>query len=243
MPLVEEPVTLACVSNDVGGNLVGNAVWRGVPLAQLLGMAGIRPEGTQIVGRSVDDFTVAFPTSMAMDGRTAMVAVGMNGELLPIRHGYPARLVVAGLYGYASATKWLKEIRLTRLEDFDSFWVERGWAREGPIKLSSRVDVPRVGTTVRAGPVPIAGVAWAPSIGVSAVEVKIDDGPWQAAELGGVASANTWVQWVFDYDGTPGQHLVAVRAYDGAGRLQIEDPSPPEPSGATGYHYRSFYVA
>ena len=151
MDLVEEAVTLACVSNDVGGSLVGNAVWRGVPLTGLLDMAGVHPDASQILARSVDDFTVGLPTAAATDGRTALVALAMNGEPLPIDHGYPARLVVAGLYGYVSATKWLTALELTRLEDVDSFWVERGWARDGPIKLQSRVDVPRSGADVPAG--------------------------------------------------------------------------------------------
>ncbi len=243
MPMIEVPVTLACVSNDVGGPLVGNAVWQGVPLPQLLDRAGVRPDATQIVGRSVDDFTVGFPTEKAYDGRVALVAMGMNGEPLPVTHGFPARLVVAGLYGYVSATKWLKSIELTRLEDFDAYWVPRGWSKEAPIKLQSRIDVPRSGATAPSGPGAIAGVAWSPDVGVSKVEVKIDDGPWNAAELGDVASKNTWVQWRYPWVATPGDHVVAVRAYDAAGQLQIEKPSRPDPDGATGYHYRGFSVS
>ncbi len=167
MPMVEEPVTISCVSNEVGGDLIGNAVWRGVPLPTLLERAGVQPGATQIVGRSVDDFTVGFPTELALDGRTALVAVGMNGEPLPAKHGFPARLIVAGLYGYVSATKWLRDIVLTRLEDFDAYWVPRGWAKEGPIKTESRIDVPRGGASVAAGRVAVAGVAWAPTRGIS----------------------------------------------------------------------------
>ena len=240
MALVEQPVTLACVSNDVGGSLVGNAVWRGVPLADVLDRAGVRPEATQIIARAVDDFTVGLPTAAATDGRTALVAVAMNGEPLPVRHGYPARLVVAGLYGYVSATKWLTSLELTRFEDADSFWVERGWARDGPIKLESRVDVPRSGAEVPAGTVMVAGVAWAPGIGISAVEVQLDRGRWEQAELGRVASADTWVQWRHPVAVGPGSHLVAVRAYDGTGARQTEETRRPEPDGATGYHYRGF---
>jgi DMSO/TMAO reductase YedYZ molybdopterin-dependent catalytic subunit len=243
MPMVEEVVTLACVSNDVGGPLVSNAVWLGVPLTTLLDRAGVHPDATQIVGRAVDDFTVGFPTQNAYDGRVALVAVGMNGEPLPVTHGFPARLVVAGLYGYVSATKWLKSIELARLEDYDAYWVPRGWAKEAPIKPQSRVDVPRSGLTVPAGPTSIAGVAWDPSVGVSKVEVQVDDGPWNAAELGNVASKNTWVQWRYQWDAKPGQHVVAVRAYDATGQVQTDVPRPPAPDGASGYHYRGFSVA
>jgi DMSO/TMAO reductase YedYZ molybdopterin-dependent catalytic subunit len=243
MPLVEEPVTLSCVSNDVGGPLVGNAVWLGVPLTTLLDRAGVHPDATQIVGRAVDDFTVGFPTEKAYDGRVALVAVGMNGEPLPVTHGFPARLVVAGLYGYVSATKWLKNIELTRLEDYDAYWVPRGWSKEAPVKLQSRVDVPRSGATIPSGPTALAGVAWAPSVGVSKVEVQIDSGPWNTAELGDVASKNTWVQWRYQWAATSGPHVVAVRAYDATGQVQSDVPSRPDPDGATGYHYRGFNVS
>jgi hypothetical protein len=242
MDLVEEAVTLACVSNDVGGGLVGNAVWRGVPLTNLLDRAGVHPDASQILARSVDDFTVGLPTAAATDGRTALVALAMNGEPLPVDHGYPARLVVAGLYGYASATKWLTALELTRLEDVDSFWVERGWSKQAPIKLQSRVDVPPSGADVPAVTVMLAGVAWAPGIGISAVELQLDDGPWVRAELGRVASIDTWVQWRHPFDLAPGPHIVAVRAYDATGAVQTDQPSQPEPNGATGYHYRAFRV-
>jgi DMSO/TMAO reductase YedYZ molybdopterin-dependent catalytic subunit len=241
--LTEEPVTLACVSNDVGGNLLGNARWRGVPLRSLLQEAGVRAEASQIVGHSLDDFTVGFPTSVLDDGRTAMVAFGINGQPLPPAHGFPARLIVAGLYGYVSATKWLKRIELTRLEDYDAYWITRGWAKEGPIKTQSRVDVPRSGASVPAGTVAIAGVAWAPTRGISKVEVQIDDQPWVAARLGVVANVNTWVQWMYQWtDAAPGAHVVGVRATDGGGTLQTDEPRPPAPDGATGYHYRGFTV-
>ncbi len=242
MDLVEEPVTLACVSNDVGGSLVGNAVWRGVPLADLLDRAGAHADASQIIARSVDDFTVGLATAAATDGRTALVAVAMNGEPLPVDHGYPARLVVAGLYGYVSATKWLSALELTRLEDADSFWVERGWAKNGPIKLQSRIDVPRAGAKVAAGTVVVAGVAWAPGIGISAVELQLDDEPWVDAELGRVASIDTWVQWRHPFVLAPGEHVVAVRARDAHGTVQTDVTAPPEPDGASGYHYRGFSV-
>jgi len=242
MDLVEEAVTLACVSNDVGGSLVGNALWRGVPLTTLLDQAGVHADASQILARSVDDFTVGLPTAAATDGRTALVAVAMNGEPLPIEHGYPARLVVAGLYGYVSATKWLTRVELTRFEDADSFWVERGWDRDGPIKLQSRVDVPRSGAAVPRGTVTVAGVAWAPSIGISAVEVQMDEDPWVRAELGRVASIDTWVQWRYPFELAPGDHVVSVRAIDAHGTVQTDATTPPEPNGASGHHYRGFTV-
>ncbi len=242
MDMVEEPITMQCVSNEIGGSLIGTASWLGVPLAALLDRAGLKAGATQIVGRSVDNFTVGFPTEVALDGRTAMVAVGMNGEPLPQRHGYPARLVVAGLYGYVSATKWLREIELTRLEDFDAYWIPRGWAKEAPIKTASRIDVPVRGANLVAGPIPIAGVAWAPTRGISRVEVRIDDGEWTEAQLGNVASSNTWVQWTTTQNVASGDHVLTVRATDGDGVVQTADKAQPNPDGATGYHTKRIRV-
>ena len=242
MPMVEQVVTLSCVSNEVGGDLVGNARWLGVPLSAVLAKAGVHPDATQLVGRSVDRFTVGMPTATVLDGRTALVAVGMNGVPLPAAHGFPARLVVAGLYGYVSATKWLAELELTRLEAFDAYWITRGWAKQAPIKTQSRIDVPVIGKAVPAGRVMLAGVAWAPTRGISTVEVQVDDGPWQRAELGRVASTSTWVQWVLPWSATTGVHRVQVRATDGTGALQDPAVRPPEPDGATGYHQRQISV-
>ncbi len=244
MATTQDTVTLSCVSNEVGGNLVGNAVWQGVPLADLLERAGIQDGATQIVGRSVDDFTAGFPTEIGLDGRTALVAVGMNGEPLPAAHGFPARLVVAGLYGYVSATKWLREIELTTWEDFDGYWVPRGWSKEGPIKTMSRIDVPRSGASLDAGPQAIAGVAWAPPGGIEKVEVQVDDGgPWVQADLGDATSGNTWVQWKLAWDATPGEHAIRVRATGADGITQTEDRAPPAPDGATGWHRRTVKVS
>ena len=234
--LTERAVTLSCVSNEVGGNLVGNAVWRGIPLADLLDRAGVQEGATQIVGRSVDDFTAGFPTELVYDGRTAMLAIGMNGEPLPVRHGFPARLVVAGLYGYVSAVKWLDEITLTTWEDFDGFWIPRGWSKEGPMKTQSRIDVPASRAVVTPGLTAVAGVAWAPTRGISAVEVQVDDGDWQPARLGETASNETWVQWVYEWDATEGSHQIRVRATDGEGMTQSATPVPPKPDGAEGHH-------
>jgi DMSO/TMAO reductase YedYZ molybdopterin-dependent catalytic subunit len=242
LPMVEETVTLSCVSNEVGGSLVGNALWQGVRLRDLLDRAGVQADATQIVGRSTDGFTVGFPTEVALDGRTALVAVGMNGEPLPVNHGFPARLVVAGLYGYVSATKWLKQITLNRWEDFDAYWVPRGWSKEGPVKTESRIDVPRSGTSLSPGSTPIAGVAWAPTKGITKVEVQIDDGPWNQAQLGDAVSDNTWVQWLYQWDAEPGKHTMRVRATDGTGETQTSDERPPEPNGATGWHTRRVTV-
>lgn len=232
----EAPVTLTCVSNEVGGDLIGNAVWTGVPLVDLLDRAGVRPTGTQVVGRSVDGFTAGFPTDLAYDGREAMVAVGMNGEPLPIPHGFPARLVVAGVYGYVSATKWLDAIELTDFDSVDGYWIPRGWSKLGPIKTQSRVDVPRDRTTITAGMVPVAGVAWAQSRGIERVEVQIDDGPWVDADLGDELSINTWRQWLLPWNATPGRHEIRVRATDSTGMVQPMEHQPPRPDGATGYH-------
>jgi DMSO/TMAO reductase YedYZ molybdopterin-dependent catalytic subunit len=240
LPSVEEVVTLQCVSNDVGGNLVGNARWQGVPLADLLDRAGVRSRAEQVFSRSVDGWTSGFPLDVARDGRIAMVAYAMNGERLPLTHGFPARLVVSGLYGYVSATKWLESITLTTWDGADGYWVPRGWSKEAPIKLTSRIDVPRAGERVPAGTVALGGVAWAPSIGVSAVEVSIDDGPWLPCELGRVASEHTWVQWRLLADVRPGRHVARVRATDANGRRQIVAVQEPAPDGATGLHRVSF---
>jgi DMSO/TMAO reductase YedYZ molybdopterin-dependent catalytic subunit len=232
--LVEADVTLCCVSNEVGDTLIGNARWLGVPLAELLEEAGVRPGTDQVVGRSVDRFTAGFPLSLLRDGRDALVAVGMNGEPLPVRHGFPARLVVSGLYGYVSATKWLEEIELTRFADFDAYWVRLDWAPPGPIKLQSRIDVPK--DVVTAGDVTVAGVAWAQNRGISAVEVRVDEGRWERAELAEALGADTWRQWRWTWDAEPGKHTLQVRATGGDGEVQTSQRAEPFPSGATGWH-------
>ncbi len=242
MDAVEAAVTLQCVSNEIGGDLVGNAVWQGVPLQVLLDRAGVDPAATHVVGRSVDRWTAGFPTELGGDGRVALVAYAMNGELLPVRHGFPARLVVSGLYGYVSATKWLREIQLTTWESFDGYWVPRGWAKEGPIKTMSRIDVPRSGAAVPAGPTAVAGVAWAPTRGIDRVEVQVDGGSWRPCRLGATASEHTWVQWLLEWDATPGDHVLRVRATDGTGATQTEQVSSPAPDGATGWHARRVRV-
>lgn len=239
----EADVTIACVSNEVGGDLIGTARWQGVRLADVLAMAGVQDGADQVVGRAVDGWTAGFPTEVALDGRDAMIAVAMNGEPLPVEHGFPARLIVPGLYGYVSATKWLQDIELTTWEAFDGYWVPRGWAKEGPVKTQSRIDVPRRGADVQPGRVVIAGVAWAQHRGVARVEVQIDDGPWQAAELADELNVDTWRQWRLEWDAAEGDHLIRVRATDADGMTQSEAPVPVAPDGAEGYHARSIRVA
>ncbi len=241
MPAHEETVTLACVSNQVGADLVGNAVWLGVRLADLLATAGVHPGASQVVARAVDGFTVGFPTEVALDGRPSMVAFGMNGEPLPNVHGFPARMIVPGLYGYVSATKWLAEIELTTLEQYDAYWIPRGWAKEAPIKTQSRIDVPRRGQTVAAGKVSVAGVAWGGNRRISAVQVRIirrgeSNGEWLDASLSEELSQSSWRQWLAEWIATPGDYRIEVRATDGNGDTQTEVRRPPNPDGATGYH-------
>ena len=239
---VEEIVTLSCVSNEVGGDLVGNARWQGILLADLLQEAGPQDGAEQVVGVSVDGFTAGFPLEVALDGRPAMIAIGMNGEPLPVVHGFPARLVIPGLYGYVSATKWLSEIRLTTWDGFDGYWIPRGWSKEGPIKTESRIDVPRGGSSLTAGTNAIAGVAWAPTRGIDKVEVQVDDGDWQEARLGDETTDLSWRQWVVEWDAPTGDHQIRVRATDGEGETQTDEIAPPAPSGATGWHTISVTV-
>jgi hypothetical protein len=227
----------------VGGDLVGNALWRGVRLKELLDRAGIDPSATQIVGRAVDGFTVGFPTAHALaDDREPLVAVAMNGEPLPADHGFPARLIVPGLFGYVSATKWLTEIEMTTWDAFDAYWVPLGWSKEGPILTQSRIDVPRDRASVSPGPVSIAGVAWAPDRGIERVEVQVDDEDWVAADLGVAISDATWVQFVHRWDATAGEHAIRVRATDRTGEVQTDRRTEPAPDGARGHHAISVTV-
>jgi DMSO/TMAO reductase YedYZ molybdopterin-dependent catalytic subunit len=239
-PQVERYITLSCVSNPVGGDLVGNARWQGVLLRDVLEEAGVQAGATQIVSRSIDDWTAGTPTEIVMDGRDAMLAIAMNGEPLPARHGYPVRMVVPGLYGYVSATKWVTQIELTRWEDYDAYWVPRGWSKEGPIKTMSRIDTDRRGATP--GDVTVAGVAWAIHRGISRVEVRSDGGEWIEAQLGGVPSNDTWAQWMATLELEPGRHTIEARAVDGDGVPQTEETAPVAPNGAQGYPRRSIEV-
>lgn len=238
MRLADYVITLSCVSNQVGGALVDNAIWTGVPLNVLLQEAGVQRGAQQIVGRSVDDFTAGFPTTTAYDGRNAIVAIGMNNEPLPVRHGFPARIVVAGLYGYISAVKWLEEIHLTSWDNFDGYWVPRGWSKQGPIKTQSRIDLPKNGDRVTSGEATaVAGVAWAPTRGIERVEVKIGNGGWTPCRLGEVAGNESWVQWHHPWTpSSTGHQQIQVRATDGTGRTQRSTNVRPRPNGAEGWH-------
>jgi DMSO/TMAO reductase YedYZ molybdopterin-dependent catalytic subunit len=234
--LVERDITMTCVSNQIGGTYVGTARWLGVRLDELLEEAGVGSGADQVVGRSVDGYTCGFPLEAVRDGRDALVVVGMNGEPLPIEHGFPVRLVVPGLFGYVSATKWLTEIELTTFDAFDQYWVPRGYSAEAPIKLMSRIDTPKGLAKLAPGPVAIGGVAWAQTIGIEAVEVSIDGGEWRPAELGRVPSADTWVQWRLDWEATSGRHSLAARAIDRDGAIQTAERAEPIPDGASGHH-------
>ena len=234
-PVVESDITLTCVSNTLGGDLIGTARWLGIRLDDLLADAGIVAGADQIVGRSVDGYTCGFPVD-ALDGRDALVAIAMNGEPLPLEHGFPARLIVPGIYGYASATKWLTEIELTTFDAFDHYWVPRGYAAEAPIKLQSRIDSPRGLDRIGAGPTVLGGVAWAQPTGISGVDVRVDDGPWQPAELAAEVNGSTWRQWSLPWMATPGRHTISVRATDANGRQQTDERVEPLPDGATGHH-------
>jgi DMSO/TMAO reductase YedYZ molybdopterin-dependent catalytic subunit len=235
-PMIERYTTLTCVSNEVGGELVGNARWLGVPLKDLLMEAGPEDGADQVVSRSVDGFTAGTPTAALLDGRDAMLAIAMNGEPLPVQHGFPVRMVVPGLYGYVSATKWLAELELTTFADYDAYWVPRGWAQQAPIKTGSRIDAPRPSSDPRAGSVVVAGVAWAQHRGISKVEVRVDNGPWNEATLSAVPSIDTWRQWRWTWPATSGEHRLTVRASDNAGEVQTDKNASPAPDGASGLH-------
>jgi DMSO/TMAO reductase YedYZ molybdopterin-dependent catalytic subunit len=242
-PLYEQYVTISCVSNEVGGDLVGNAKWTGARLVDLLDEAGVQAGAEQLVGRSVDGWTAGFPVELAYDGRDPLLAIGMNGEPLPPRHGFPARLIVPGLYGYVSATKWIEEIELTTWDGFDGYWIPRGWAKEAPVKTQSRIDHPRNGQTVAEDPLILAGVAWAPTRGIDKVEVQFDDGEWIECRLSAPLSDKAWVQWKVEIPAPPGAHQARVRATDGTGYTQTATRSRPAPDGATGHHTINFEVA
>ncbi len=233
--LVERRITLTCVSNPVGGDLVGNATWIGVPIRELLAEAGVRDGADAVRSTSADDMTIGTPLQALTDDRDALVAIAMNGEPLPLEHGFPARMVVPGLYGYVSATKWLVDLEVTRFGAFDAYWTDRGYAEEAPIKTSSRIDVPRSFARVQAGTTPVAGVAWAQDTGIAKVEVRVDGGPWNETRLADEDNINTWRQWVWEWDATPGAHDLEVRATDSSGYTQTAERTPIAPDGSTGW--------
>jgi DMSO/TMAO reductase YedYZ molybdopterin-dependent catalytic subunit len=238
--LAEAWITLNCVSNPVGGNLIGNAWWSGVRVADLLASAGVQEGADAVLQTSHDGWTCGTPLSALTDERDALLAVAMNGEALPIEHGFPVRMIVPGLYGFVSATKWVVDLEVTRFDEFTAYWTSRGWSAQAPVKMASRIDVPSSGDAVPAGTVRFGGSAWSQHTGISAVEVQVDGGPWQAAQLAGAPSADTWVQWAASVEVEPGQHLVRVRATDNDGLVQTGVRADVVPDGATGWHSVDF---
>ncbi|MHC3392544.1 molybdopterin-dependent oxidoreductase [Streptomyces lavendulocolor] len=240
-PLIERDITLTCVSNEVGGPYAGNARWLGVRLDDLLAECGVVPPSRgggadQLVARSVDGMTLGSPVEDVMDGRDAMLAIGMNGEPLPFDHGFPVRMLVPGLYGYVSACKWIEDIELTTFDAYDPYWVERKWARKAPVKTQSRIDTPKPFARIAAGTVTVAGVAWAQHRGITRVQIRVDDGPWQDADLAVQNTTDTWRQWSHRWRAAPGGHRITVRATDATGSVQTERRAPTVPDGATGRH-------
>lgn len=236
----ESWITLNCVSNPVGGPLIGNAWWSGVRIADLLAEVGVHPDADAVLQTSEDGWTCGTPLAAMTDGRDALLAVAMNGEPLPIDHGFPVRTIVPGLYGYVSATKWVVDYEVTRFDRIEAYWTQRGWGERGPVKMSSRVEVPRSGAEVPAGEVRVGGTAWAQHTGIRAVEVAVDGGAWQPAEVGGAPNDDTWVQWAATVTVEPGDHVVRVRAIDKTGRVQTGVEQDVLPDGATGWHARDF---
>jgi DMSO/TMAO reductase YedYZ molybdopterin-dependent catalytic subunit len=242
MPMIERDITLTCVSNEVGGGYVGGARWQGVRLADLLDRAGVQSGADQLLSTAVDGFQIGTPMEVVRDGRDAMIAVGMNGKPLPAIHGFPARIVTPGLYGFVSATKWLAKLTATTYAKDVAYWTERDWATDAPIKMSSRVDTPRPLSTIKAGMTAIGGVAWAQRTGIAEVEVSIDDGPWQKTRLGPDVGLDYWRQWYLPWKATPGRHAVKVRATDRKGALQLSRRAKPFPSGSSGIQEVVFFV-
>ncbi|MEO5651458.1 MAG: molybdopterin-dependent oxidoreductase [Marmoricola sp.] len=238
--LTEAWLTLCCVSNEVGGDLIGNAYWSGVPVREVLAMAGVKAKANAVLQTSRDGWNCGTPLEALTDDRNALLAVAMNGQPLPVQHGFPVRMVVPGLYGYVSATKWIVDLEVTTFDKIDAFWTQRGWSEKGPVKTQSRVDVPRNGDTVASGKVRVGGSAWAQHTGIEKVEYMLDGGPWVEADLGRVPDADTWVQWAGTVDVGPGDHRVTVRATDLTGYTQTAVRTDVIPDGATGWHSHPF---
>ncbi|MDQ0118348.1 DMSO/TMAO reductase YedYZ molybdopterin-dependent catalytic subunit [Pseudarthrobacter defluvii] len=233
--LIESHVTLTCVSNPVGGNLAGNAKWLGLPIREVLARVKPKDGADMVLSKSIDGFSASTPLEVLQDDRDAMLAIGMNGEPLPLEHGYPVRMVVPGLYGFVSATKWVVDLEVTRFADNKAYWTERGWSERGPIKTMARVDVPKSFAKVPAGKVAVGGTAWAQTRGIAKVEIQIDNGDWAEATLSTEASTVTWRQWSYEWDATPGPHYIKVRATDGTGEVQTDKRADPVPDGASGW--------
>ncbi|WP_045821046.1 molybdopterin-dependent oxidoreductase [Williamsia herbipolensis] len=243
MQAEEKVITLTCVSNQVGGILAGNATWIGYPIKSILERVGVKSDADMLFSTSVDGWTSGSPISALTDGRDAILAVAMNGQPLPLEHGYPVRQVVPGLYGFVSACKWVVDWEITRFDKAEAYWTKRGWGAQGPIKTASRIDRPEPFSSSPAGEVILAGTAWAQHRGISKVEVRIDNGPWEPADLTEEYSNDTWRQWSYRWQATPGQHTVYCRATDKTGQLQTEERTPPIPGGATGWHNRVLTIA
>lgn len=237
MPQVSHVITLGCVSNEVGGDLIGTAQWGGVLLSDVLKLAGVQSGAEQLVSTSVDGWTCGTPLDAVLDGRPAMLVTSMNGEPLSQEHGYPVRMVVPGLFGYVSATKWLSEIQLTTWDAFDAYWIERGWSKTGPFLASSRIDVPRNGASVAVGKIAIGGFAWAPRSGVGAVQLQIDDGEWLETELLDGSTGDTWTQWKYEWNASAGDHRLTVRCVNNNGEVQTDEVTRVDPDGARGHHH------
>ncbi|MUM19055.1 molybdopterin-dependent oxidoreductase [Mycobacterium sp. CBMA271] len=235
MAATERAVTLTCVSNEIGGDLIGNAMWTGFPIKTILESVGVHGDADMLMSKSADGWTAGTPLDVLTDGRDAILAIAMNGTPLPVEHGYPVRQVVPGLYGYVSATKWVVDWELTRFDRARAYWTVRGWSARGPIKTGCRIDTPRAGGRLGTDTQIIAGTAWAQHRGITKVEVRIDQGPWQEARLAPEYSIDTWRQWWFPWESTPGEHVVTARATDGSGAVQTEESAPPAPDGATGW--------
>jgi DMSO/TMAO reductase YedYZ molybdopterin-dependent catalytic subunit len=233
-PLVERAVTLTCVSNEVGGALMGNAVWLGYPLKDLLAQANPSGDADMVLSTSVDGMTIGTPLAELMDGRDALLAVAMNGEPLPVAHGFPVRMIVPGLYGYVSATKWVVDMKITRFDKDKAYWTPRGYSEKAPIKTSSRIDVPGSFANLKPGKVAVAGVAWAQTRGIEKVEARVDGGAWQSARLADSLSKQTWRQWVWEWDAAPGTHTIECRATDGTGAVQTSALAGIRPNGTSG---------
>ncbi|MEV4775435.1 molybdopterin-dependent oxidoreductase [Microbacterium sp. LWH12-1.2] len=243
LPMQEADVTLACVSNDVGGSLIGNARWLGHPIRELLARAGVADDADMVLSTSVDGFTASTPLEVLTDDRDSLLAIGMNGDPLPVEHGFPVRMVVPGLYGYVSATKWVTQLEVTRFDRVDAYWTTRGWDARGPIKLQSRIDVPRRGRQIDPGETMIAGMAWQQHVGVRGVEVRVDGGSWMTADLATAISDDTWVQWSVPWTAESGDHQIECRAISATGDTQTSNRTPPAPNGAEGWHRISVSVA
>ncbi len=243
LPLVERMTTITCVSNEVGGHLAGNALWLGHPLSELLAKVAPSSDADMVLSTSVDGMTISTPLENLVTGRDALLAVGMNGAPLPVEHGFPVRMVVPGLYGYVSATKWVTDLEVTRFDRDEAYWTPRGYSAKAPIKIASRVDVPAPFAKLPPGRAAVAGVAWAQTRGIAKVQVRVDGGAWQDARLAAVPGRNTWVQWVYEWDATPGNHNLQSRAIDLDGDVQVEERAKIRPNGTTGLETRTVQVA